>query len=541
MPSSALATAPSTPRRPVVGAASAQPGGRKNRVVRRRSRPTRASSSTTPITNEDWEASSPIAFDASLDDALACDKVVVLGARASLTSPALVDALPPPIAAVWTDAVRLTPAGDGGGKRSLMVRVETNGEDGGSGTRLVEVVVGVLPPSVSRHNCSAAPFAVSTILAGVSAPADPARVLGIVTALRRDADAIPIATAVARCFPLYTAKSVAGRDTAEGRGKIAERGRVRVASVVVGKDATVASEVTPTSDAAAAAAAAARGVRFAGRLVDAPPAAMDPDAIVREAEAVVARLRATLASNGGAGATISSDVLRYDALKRGGFGGLVAVGDAAARDGREPALVHVKYTPPPPSGGESDAQRVVALVGKGITFDTGGLQIKGKSGMPGMKSDMGGAAAMLAAFEAVCVLRPAHLRELHLVLCVAENAVGPAAFRPDDVVVPLRCVFFTLVPIRPRWRGERRSLRLFPAFLFAHPSLSIPTHLDAFQLRLTPFNSTPMTPRVDPLPSAAERSRSTTRTRRGASSSRTASRSRPGPSSERTTSSTWRR
>jgi hypothetical protein len=268
---------------------------------------------------------------------------------------------------------------------------------------------------------------------------------------------------------------------------------------------------------------------------------MDPDAIVREAEAVVARLRATLASNGGAGATISSDVLRYDALKRGGFGGLVAVGDAAARDGREPALVHVKYTPPPPSGGESDAQRVVALVGKGITFDTGGLQIKGKSGMPGMKSDMGGAAAMLAAFEAVCVLRPAHLRELHLVLCVAENAVGPAAFRPDDVVVPLRCVFFTLVPIRPRWRGERRSLRLFPAFLFAHPSLSIPTHLDAIQIRLTPFNSTPMTPRVDPLPSAAERSRSTTRTRRGASSSRTASRSRPGPSSERTTSSTWRR
>ena len=85
--------------------------------------------------------------------------MVVLGARASLTSPALVDALPPPIAAVWTDAVRLTPAGDGGGKRSLMVRVETNGEDGGSGTRLVEVVVGVLPPSVSRHNCSAAPFA----------------------------------------------------------------------------------------------------------------------------------------------------------------------------------------------------------------------------------------------------------------------------------------------------------------------------------------------------------------------------------------------
>jgi solute carrier family 25 uncoupling protein 8/9 len=48
-----------------------------------------------------------------------------------------------------------------------------------------------------------------------------------------------------------------------------------------------------------------------------------------------------------------------------------------------------------------------------------------------------------------------------------------------------------LVPIRPRRRGERRSLRtFFPAHLSAHTSLSIPTHLDAFQLQLTPFNST---------------------------------------------------
>ena len=57
----------------------------------------------------------------------------------------------------------------------------------------------------------------------------------------------------------------------------------------------------------------------------------------------------------------------------------------------------------------------------------------------------------------------------------------------------LRGAFYlTLVPIRPRSRGERRSLRTFlPACLSAHASLSIPTHLDAFQLQLTPLNSTP--------------------------------------------------
>jgi phenylpropionate dioxygenase-like ring-hydroxylating dioxygenase large terminal subunit len=60
-----------------------------------------------------------------------------------------------------------------------------------------------------------------------------------------------------------------------------------------------------------------------------------------------------------------------------------------------------------------------------------------------------------------------------------------------------RGAFYTLVPIRPRWRGERRSLRIFPACLSAQgPSLSIPV-LDAFQRQLTPFNSTPTFARIE--------------------------------------------
>ena len=62
---------------------------------------------------------------------------------------------------------------------------------------------------------------------------------------------------------------------------------------------------------------------------------------------------------------------------------------------------------------------------------TGGLSLKTKEGMPGMKADCGGAAALLAAFEAAVEIGVGD-RALHLVLCLAENAIGPGAMRNDD-------------------------------------------------------------------------------------------------------------
>jgi probable aminopeptidase NPEPL1 len=76
------------------------------------------------------------------------------------------------------------------------------------------------------------------------------------------------------------------------------------------------------------------------------------------------------------------------------------------------------------------------VVGVGIVYDTGGLALKSREGMCGMKADMGGAAAMLGAFEAAVRLGT-RATALHLVLCVAENAIGPAAFRNDDVLTGL--------------------------------------------------------------------------------------------------------
>lgn len=70
-------------------------------------------------------------------------------------------------------------------------------------------------------------------------------------------------------------------------------------------------------------------------------------------------------------------------------------------------------------------------MGKGIVYDTGGLSIKGKTTMPGMKRDCGGAAAILGAFRAA--IKQGFKDNLHAVFCLAENAVGPNATRPDDI------------------------------------------------------------------------------------------------------------
>ena len=112
-------------------------------------------------------------------------------------------------------------------------------------------------------------------------------------------------------------------------------------------------------------------------------------------------------------------------LRAQGFGGLLAVGAASATPPRLVQLDHV------PDGATARTPRVV-LVGKGITFDTGGLDIKPSEGMLAMKTDMSGAAIVLAVLSACRDLAvPVRVTGL---LALAENAVGGAAYRPGDVV-----------------------------------------------------------------------------------------------------------
>jgi leucyl aminopeptidase len=110
------------------------------------------------------------------------------------------------------------------------------------------------------------------------------------------------------------------------------------------------------------------------------------------------------------------------ALRSEGFGGLVAVGAGSARG---PRLVELAWRP-------RGAQRHVVLVGKGITFDTGGICIKPRDGMKLMRKDMGGAAAVMAATLGAAARRlPIRVTAL---APLAENMVSGGAFRPGDVI-----------------------------------------------------------------------------------------------------------
>ncbi|WP_433370940.1 leucyl aminopeptidase family protein [Actinoplanes sp. CA-142083] len=104
------------------------------------------------------------------------------------------------------------------------------------------------------------------------------------------------------------------------------------------------------------------------------------------------------------------------------FGGLRAVGGGSVSP---PCLVEMSWSP-------AGAGTHVALVGKGITFDSGGISIKTREGMKRMKVDMGGAAAVAAATLGAAELElPVRVTAL---LPLAENAVGAAAYRPGDVI-----------------------------------------------------------------------------------------------------------
>eukprot|EP00794_Sanderia_malayensis_P018577 gene18577-20440_t len=100
---------------------------------------------------------------------------------------------------------------------------------------------------------------------------------------------------------------------------------------------------------------------------------------------------------------------------------IYGVGKAALH---APALAVLSHLP-------EGATKSIAWVGKGIVYDTGGLSIKDKVHMPGMKRDCGGAAGILGAFRAA--VKAGFTENLHCVLCLAENAVGPLATRPDDI------------------------------------------------------------------------------------------------------------
>lgn len=125
---------------------------------------------------------------------------------------------------------------------------------------------------------------------------------------------------------------------------------------------------------------------------------------------------------------ISVDVWDVKRLEKEKMGLLLGVGQGSDSP---PCLVHFRYRPRP--SGARGVKRPVALVGKGVTFDTGGLDIKPSSGMRLMKKDMGGSAAVMGLAWWLSEANYPHPVDLYLAM--AENSVDAKAFRPSDVLI----------------------------------------------------------------------------------------------------------
>jgi leucyl aminopeptidase len=159
----------------------------------------------------------------------------------------------------------------------------------------------------------------------------------------------------------------------------------------------------------------AEATNFARDMVNEPGNLLTP---LRMAEAA----RAMSAEQG-----LECEVLDRDAMEKLGMGSLLGVAIGSAEP---PCLIVIRYRPASPAGSAH-----LGLVGKGVTFDTGGISIKPADSMEKMKYDMAGGAAMIAAMRALAQLKPS-IPVTAFVPCV-ENMPGSKAQRPGDIVTAM--------------------------------------------------------------------------------------------------------
>lgn len=121
-----------------------------------------------------------------------------------------------------------------------------------------------------------------------------------------------------------------------------------------------------------------------------------------------------------------TEILDKEDMIKLGMGALLAVNQGSTEP---PKMIVLKYQ------GKEEWKDVIGLVGKGVTFDTGGYSIKTKAGIVGMKTDMGGAAAVLGAMEIIGELKPE--QNVVAVIPSTDNMISGNAFKPDDVITSM--------------------------------------------------------------------------------------------------------
>ena len=164
-------------------------------------------------------------------------------------------------------------------------------------------------------------------------------------------------------------------------------------------------------DAAALGSAIAHGTMLARDLSNQPGNKLTPAILAEKAQGV--------ADSTG----LKCEILDLEDLKEQGFGTLLAVAQGSEE---EPRFIVLDYTP------EGEERETVVFVGKGITFDTGGISLKPGKGMEEMKHDMSGAAAVLGAMQVIGNVKP-DVRVVGLI-AATENMPSGTAIKPGDVV-----------------------------------------------------------------------------------------------------------
>ena len=154
----------------------------------------------------------------------------------------------------------------------------------------------------------------------------------------------------------------------------------------------------------------AKAVLYARDLVNTPAIDMTPEVLAKEAEAIAEKSH------------LWCKILTEEEIKKEGMNLILAVSKGSKNP---PRLIHLKYRP-------KKTKKRIVLVGKGVTFDTGGYNLKSTQNIEHMKSDMAGAAAVIAAMGSLSVTRPDV--EVSGFIPAVENAIGGSAIKPGDVI-----------------------------------------------------------------------------------------------------------
>ncbi len=156
------------------------------------------------------------------------------------------------------------------------------------------------------------------------------------------------------------------------------------------------------------------GVELARKLVSSPPNELTPEVLAENARQIATDFNLDL------------KVLDQNDCEKAGMGAYLAV---AKGSDLQPKFIHLTYK------GEGKIKRKLALVGKGLTFDSGGYNLKvGASQIELMKFDMGGSAAVLGAARAISEIKPSEI-EVHFIIAACENMINGSAVHPGDIVM----------------------------------------------------------------------------------------------------------